>query len=34
MTDPELTDAENVVEAGDRYGMSTRIERRALAFFD
>ena len=25
MTDPELTDAENVVEAGDRYGMSTRI---------
>lgn len=34
MTDPELTDAENVVEAGDRCGMSTRIERRALAFFD
>lgn len=34
MTDPELTDAENVAEAGDRYGMSTRIERRALAFFD
>lgn len=34
MTDSELTDAENVVEAGDRYGMSTRIERRALAFFD
>lgn len=34
MADPELTDAENVVEAGDRYGMSTRIERRALAFFD
>lgn len=34
MTDPELTDAENVVEAGDRYGMSIRIERRALAFFD
>ena len=34
MTDPELTDAENVVEAGDGYGMSTRIERRALAFFD
>lgn len=34
MTDPELTDVENVVEAGDRYGMSTRIERRALAFFD
>lgn len=34
MTDPGLTDAENVVEAGDRYGMSTRIERRALAFFD
>lgn len=34
MTDPELTDAENVVEARDRYGMSTRIERRALAFFD
>ena len=34
MTDPELTDAENVVEAGDRYGMSARIERRALAFFD
>lgn len=30
MTDSELTDA----EAGDRYGMSTRIERRALAFFD
>lgn len=34
MTDPELTDVENVAEAGDRYGMSTRIERRALAFFD
>ena len=34
MTDPELTDAENVAETGDRYGMSTRIERRALAFFD
>lgn len=34
MTDPELTDAENVAEAGGRYGMSTRIERRALAFFD
>lgn len=34
MTDPELTDAENVAEAGDRYGMSARIERRALAFFD
>lgn len=34
MTDPELTDAENVAEAGDRYGMSTRIERRALTFFD
>ncbi|MBM6746394.1 hypothetical protein H6G88_03625 [Bifidobacterium ruminantium] len=34
MTDPELTDAENVAEAGDQYGMSTRIERRALAFFD
>lgn len=34
MTDPELTDAENVAEAGDRCGMSTRIERRALAFFD
>lgn len=33
MTDPELTDAE-IVEAGDRYGMSARIERRALAFFD
>lgn len=34
MADPELTDAENVAEAGDRYGMPTRIERRALAFFD
>lgn len=34
MADPELTDAENVAEAGNRYGMSTRIERRALAFFD
>lgn len=34
MADPELTDAENVVEAGDRYGMSARIERRTLAFFD
>lgn len=34
MTDPELTDAENVAEAGDRYGMFARIERRALAFFD
>ena len=34
MTDPKLTDAENVAEAGDRYGMSARIERRALAFFD
>lgn len=33
MTDPALTDAENVAEAEDRYGMSTRIERRALAFF-
>lgn len=34
MADPELTDAEDVAEAGDRYGMSARIERRALAFFD
>lgn len=34
MTDPELTDAENVAEAGNRYDMSARIERRALAFFD
>lgn len=34
MTDPELTDAENVAEAGDRYGMSARIEHRALAFFN
>ena len=34
MTDPELTDVENVAEAGGRYGMSARIERRALAFFD
>lgn len=34
MTDPELTDTENVAEAGDRYGMSAHIERRALAFFD
>lgn len=34
MTDPGLTDAENVVETGDRYGTSTHIERRALAFFD
>lgn len=34
MTDPGLTDAENVTEAGDRYGASTHIERRALAFFD
>lgn len=34
MTDPELTDAENVAEAGDRCGMSARIEHRALAFFD
>lgn len=34
MTDPGLTDAENVAEIGDRYGASTHIERRALAFFD
>lgn len=34
MTDPGLTDAENVVEAEGRYGTSTHIERRALAFFD
>lgn len=34
MADPELTDAENVAEAGNRYGMSAHIERRALAFFD
>lgn len=34
MTDPELTDAKNVAEAENRYGIPAHIERRALAFFD
>lgn len=34
MYDPVLSDEENIEELENRYGMSARIERRVLAFFD
>lgn len=34
MYDPVLSDEENIEELENRYDISARIERRALAFFD